>query len=53
MYGKTYKLHNSTALAPAEALLSSSLAFDRLYDNILFYFAVFLLKGIKEKAIAQ
>ena len=37
MYEKTYKAHNSPALAPAEALLvSSSAEFDALQDNIKF-----------------
>ncbi len=55
MYGKTYKLHNSPALAPAEALLvSSSPAFDGLHDDIKnFYPGVFLSEVIKEKATAR
>ena len=54
MYGKTYKLHNSPALAPTQALLvSSSPAFDGLHDDIKNYSGVFLPKVIKEKATAR
>ena len=56
MYGKTYKLHNSQALASAEVLLVySSPAFDRLHDNINFIIihSVFLPEVIKEKAIVR
>ena len=51
MYGKTYKLHNSAALAPAEALLvSSSLAFDGLHDDIKFFIlACFYWKLLKKR----
>ena len=54
MYGKTYNLHSSPALAPAEALLvSSSPAFDGLHDDIIFFYSdVFLPEVIKEKATA-
>ena len=51
MYGKTYKLHNSPALAPAEALLvSSSPAFDGLHDDINFFIlACFYRKLLKKR----
>ena len=51
MYGKTYKLHNSPALAPAEALLvSSSAAFDGLHDDINFFIlACFYRKLLKKR----
>ena len=48
MYGKTYKLHNSLALAPAEALVVySSPPFDRLHYNTNFIITA------KEKVIAR
>ena len=54
MYGKTYNLHNSIALAPAEVLhVSSSPAFYRLHDYINFYTGMFLPVVIKEKVTAQ
>ena len=54
MYGKTYNLHSSRALAPAEALfVSSSPAFDGLHDDIKIYSGVFLPEVIKEKATAR
>ena len=51
MYGKTYKLHNSPVLAPAEALLvSSSPAFDGLHDDIKkFILACFNRKLLKKR----
>ena len=51
MYGKTYKPHNSPALAPAEALLvSSSPAFDGLHDDIKFFIlACFYRKLLKKR----
>ena len=51
MYGKTYKFHNSPALAPAEALLvSSSPAFDELHDDIKkFILACFYRKLLKKR----
>ena len=51
MHGKTYKLHNSPALAPAEALLvSSSPAFDGLHDDIkIFILACFYRKLLKKR----
>ena len=51
MYGKTYKLHNSPALAPAEALLvSSSPEFDGLHDDIKFFIlACFYRKLLKKR----
>ena len=51
MYGKNYKLHNSPALAPAEALLvSSSPAFDGLHDDIKFFIlACFYRKLLKKR----
>ena len=53
MYGKTYKLHNSPALAPAEALLvSSSPAFDGLHDDINFFIlACFYRKLLKKRRL--
>ena len=49
MYGKTYSLHSSPALAPAEAVLvSSSLAFDRLHDDLKDF--ILPMEVIKEKA---
>ena len=49
MYGKTYKLHNSAPLAPAEVLLvSSSPAFDGLHDDI-FILAYFYRKLLKKR----
>ena len=56
MYEKTYNLHNSPALALAEALLvSSSPVFDGLHDDtyIKNYSSVFLPEVIKEKATAE
>ena len=51
MYGKTYKLHNSPALAPAEALLvSSSPAFNGVHDDIKnFILACFYRKLLKKR----
>ena len=50
MYGKTYKLHNSPALAPAEALLvSSSPAFDGLHDDIKFFILVCFYRKLLKK----
>ena len=51
MYGKTYNLHSSRALAPAEALfVSSSLAFDGLHDDIkIFILACFYRKLLKKR----
>ena len=48
MYGKTYKLHNSPALAPAEVLLVL------LHDDIKFFYSgMFLPKVIKETVTAR
>ena len=51
MYGKTYNLHSSPALAPAEALLVSlSLVFDGLHDDINFFIlACFYQKLLKKR----
>ena len=51
MYGKTYKLYNFPALAPAEALLvSSSPAFDGLRDDTkIFILACFYRKLLKKR----
>ena len=50
MYGKTYKLHNSPALAPAEALLvSSSPAFDGLHDDIKIFILACLYRKLLKK----
>ena len=51
MYGKTYNLCSSRALAPAEALIvSSSPAFDRLHDDIkIFVLACFYRKLLKKR----
>ena len=53
MYGKTYNLHNSPALAPAEALLvSSSPAFDELHHDIkIFTLACFYWKLLKNRRL--
>ena len=53
MYGKTCKLHNSPALAPAKAFLaSSSLPFDGLHDNIkIFILARFYRKLLKKRRL--
>ena len=51
MYGKTYNLHSSPALSPAEALLvSSSPAFDGLHNDIkIFTLACFYRKLLKKR----
>ena len=51
MYGKTYNLHSSRALAPAEALfVSSSPAFDGLHNDIKFFIlACFYRKLLKKR----
>ena len=51
MYGKTYNLHSSRALAPAEALfVSSSPVFDGLHDDIKFFIlACFYRKLLKKR----
>ena len=51
MYEKTYKLHNSPGLAPAEALLVSlSPAFDGIHDDIKnFILACFYRKLLKKR----
>ena len=53
MYGKTYKLHNSPGLAPAEALFDqSSPAFDGLCNNIkIFHVAGFHSKLLKKRRL--
>ena len=51
MYGKTYNLHSSPALAPTEPLLvSSSPAFDGLHNDIkMFTLACFYRKLLKKR----
>ena len=51
MYGKTYNLHSSPALAPAEALLvSSSPVFHGLHNDIKnFTLACFYWKLLKKR----
>ena len=51
MYGKTYNLHNSPALAPAAVLLVSlSPAFDGLHDDIkIFILACFYRRLLKKR----
>ena len=50
MYGKTYKMHNSPGLAPAEALLvSSSLAFDGVHNNMKIFNVVYSYRKLLRK----
>ena len=51
MYGKTYNLHSSPALAPAEVLLvSSSPAFDGVHHDLKnFILACFYQKLLKKR----
>jgi len=56
MHGKTYKLHNSPGLAPAEALFKSSPVFDGLHNdvkNLMYHVDMLLPEVIKEIATAR